>query len=323
MGDEIINTSIAANWPQLFEGNYILRMPTHTPLFYTWQNWYSGKNSTYSSVDYKIICGTNLLYTDMLRPKPSWNIYLWNTSIVKGAVLLGVGRGKNSEKVSWYTRRLYSKVLNKDLVHSVRDAKTAEILDDLGLKVANTGCPTLWGLTGDHCKGIPSTKANRAVFTLTCYHPDVERDRSMIDAIRKNYSDAYFWPQTLKDLEYLEELVSLDGINLVPPNLSAFDRLLLEGDIDYIGNRLHGGIYALQHRCRAVIIGIDYRASGMNESFSIPFLPREQISELPEMIKRVLGDNDNGSGFRLDREVEIPVPLLRGLLCSVVVIGAA
>lgn len=33
VGDEIINLSIKKNWPEIFNENYILTMPTHTPSF--------------------------------------------------------------------------------------------------------------------------------------------------------------------------------------------------------------------------------------------------------------------------------------------------
>lgn len=283
MGDEIINLSIKKNWAELFLDNYILRMPTHTPLFYWWQNLYSGGSPAYCNVDYKIICGTNLLYTDMLRPKPSWNIYRWNSKLVTGSVLLGVGQGKNSDKVTRYTRKLYDKVLNHDLIHSVRDNRTAEILDKLGFKVFNTGCPTLWGLDARHCASIPDQKADRAVVTLTCYQADVKRDSAMVRAVMESYPSVFFWPQTYDDLEYFKTL-GFSNVALVPPNVRGFDALLSEGNIDYIGNRLHGGIFALQHACRTIIIGIDYRAAGMNESFSIPYLPREDVSDLCSQI---------------------------------------
>lgn len=37
-GDEIINYSIKKNWPEIYNDNYIMTFPTHTPSFHWWQN---------------------------------------------------------------------------------------------------------------------------------------------------------------------------------------------------------------------------------------------------------------------------------------------
>jgi polysaccharide pyruvyl transferase WcaK-like protein len=286
LGDEIIMDAIRRNMSSYLEQNYCIRMPVHTPMFRIHQNILCTKLKQFSDADYKFICGTNLLYTNMFRPLPVWNVNVLNTKLWKGAVLLGVGSGENSRKVTAYTKFLYSKVLSKRYIHSVRDEKTKEMLESLGYKAINTGCPTLWELSAEHCAGIPTHKADKVVFTLTHYKGlrDIRKDKLMINILRRNYELLFFWPQSIRDLDYLEELGENYNIRIVPANLEKY-REVLKGDIDYVGNRLHGGIFALQNRKRTIILAIDHRARNMQQSYSIPSIARDTIdTDLDKLI---------------------------------------
>ena len=284
-GDEIINNSIRKNWPELFDCNYIYRYPTHTPPHSWWQQFFfSHKLYGYKNADFKFLCGTNALYTNMVRPLPVWNMHYLNAGMYKGTILLGVGAGINSKSLNYYTRKLYDKVLNHDYIHSVRDEYTKDMLEDLGFKVYCTGCPTLWGLTDDYCADIPRKKADSVVFTLTSYNADRTNDKAMFDILKRNYEKLFFWPQTLDDLGYLESL-GVDGYLVIAPNLDAYDRLLESTDVDYVGNRLHGGMRALQHKKRTIIISIDYRADNIAKNHPLTVVKRELLVEqLEEMI---------------------------------------
>lgn len=282
-GDDIINISIKRNWEELFKYNYIMRMATHTPMYSTIQSViYKEKLSVFKNADYKFLCGTNALYTNMLRPLPSWNINILNYGLAKGAICLGVGIGINSKSANLYTRRLYDKVLNHDFIHSVRDEKTKEFLESLGFKVMNTGCPTLWGLTPELCQDIPNKKANKVLFTLTYYERDEVNDKLMIDILSKNYDELYFWPQCIKDYEYLKTLNVDHKIIVVPANIDSYDCILQNEEIDYVGNRLHGGIFALQHKRRTIILSIDYRAEKMSRDYSFCCIKRDEVGTLLE-----------------------------------------
>lgn len=276
IGDEIINDSIRMNWNELYDLNYICKYPTHTPPYSWWQQLIvPRKFEILANADYKFLCGTNALYTNMMRPLPQWNIYLWNASFFKDTILLGVGAGINSKNINFYTKYLYKKVLSKEYVHSVRDDFTKNMLENLGYRAINTGCPTLWGFTDDFCRRIPTTKREKVLFTLTGYQPDIENDKLMVDILRSNYERLFFWPQTPTDLEYLRGLGDFD-VKIVTPNLCSYDKIL-SNDIDYVGNRLHGGIRALQHGCRSLIVAIDYRAMNMSKKYGLPIIEREDI----------------------------------------------
>lgn len=277
IGDEIINDSIRMNWAELYDKNYICRYPTHTPPYAWWQQLIvSRKFNLLAKSDYKFLCGTNALYTNMMRPLPQWNIFPWNASFFKDTILLGVGSGVNSKHVNMYTKHLYKKVLSKKFIHSTRDEYTKYMLENLGYRAINTGCPTLWGFTDDFCRKIPTTKSSKVLFTLTSYQPDIVNDKLMVDTLRNNYEELFFWPQTPTDLDYLCELGNFD-VMIVTPNLCAYDKILNNNDIDYIGNRLHGGIRALQHGCRSLIVAIDYRAVNMSKHYGLPIIERENI----------------------------------------------
>ncbi len=298
-GDEIINISIKNNWNQLFKKNYIMRLPTHTPIYTPFQCFLYNKKklNTFNNADYKFLCGTNALYTNMFRPLPSWNINIFNCGMVENTICLGTGLGVNSKKVNFYTKILYKKVLSKEFIHSTRDEKTKKFLEDLGFKAINTGCPTLWGLTPEFCKDIPTKKSNKVIFTLTGYESDRENDQIMINILKKNYEKVYFWPQSLGDLEYLKSFSNIEDIYCVAPNIIEYDNILKE-NIDYVGNRLHGGIFAMQHKCRTIIISIDYRAKEMSETYSFKCIQRDQISNtLENLINTEWETKINGLDF--------------------------
>lgn len=300
IGDEIINDSIRKNWPDLFLKNFISKYPTHTPPYSWWQQLLcSSKFETIKKSDYKFLCGTNALYTNMGRPLPQWNVFLWNAPFLKNTILLGVGAGINSKHVNIYTKLIYGKLLSKEFIHSTRDEYTKKMLEDLGYKAVNTGCPTLWGLTDDFCDSIPREKSRKVIFTLTSYQRDLKNDKLMIDILNKNYEELYFFPQSFSDLEYLNELGSFD-VKVIAPNLYAYDSILSKGDIDYVGNRLHGGIRALQHACRSLIIAIDYRAINMSKQYQIPIITREKIgNQLDNFINSINQTRISGLDFDL------------------------
>ncbi|MGT2647328.1 polysaccharide pyruvyl transferase family protein [Streptococcus uberis] len=279
-GDEIINISIRKNWAELYKNNYVMKLATHTPMYTRLQQIiYNNKLSVFQNSDVKFLCGTNALYTNMFRPLPSWNINLLDYKLAKGTVCLGTGIGVNSKKVNFYTRELYKRVLSHNHIHSTRDEKTADFLKSLGFKAVNTSCPTMWGLTPEHCAQITHKKSKKAVFTLTYYEADKNNDIEMINILKRNYEELYFWPQCLKDYEYFLTLDKNDLVKVISPNLEEYDNLLNNEEVDYIGNRLHGGIFALQHKRRSIIIAIDYRAIEMKKSYSFQCIERENIPE--------------------------------------------
>lgn len=107
----------------------------------------------------------------------------------------------------------------------------------------------------------------------------------MIECLKSNYDKIYVWIQTAIDEEYFKTLTNQDNYQYKSIySLNEFKRVLKNGDVDYIGTRLHGGIYALQNRVRSIIIAIDERANGFYESNNIPILQRKNMDCLDAII---------------------------------------
>jgi polysaccharide pyruvyl transferase WcaK-like protein len=239
-------------------------------------------------VSLNIACGTNLLHSHMGLVR-QWRIGVRDAFCFSRTVLMGVGwRSQKSRKTDAYTHWLLRRVLSLDHAHSVRDSYAESKLKELGFaRVLNTGCHTTWALTEAHCSAIPRGRGEEAVVVLTDYSPDQERDSQLLDLCIKMYKKVHFWCQGTGDLAYLQQLGYGNRVALVPPSLAAYRKLLSdEGrSLDYVGTRLHGGIYALRHRRRSVIVGVDHRANEMGRDLSLPVIDRySPARDLEEMI---------------------------------------
>lgn len=282
-GDDIIIQCVRNQLSEKTKNAYVLTLPTHVSPFH----WYqvarnSNRVQVYSKAKYKFVGGSNLLTMDMLTHFPQWNINLFNYRPLKGSILVGVGAGQGN-KINGYTKMLYKKVLSHEYVHSVRDERTKMFLEEMGFKALNTGCATLWSLTSELCEKIPKTKSDSVIFTLTHHSKDIFNDQLLIDTLNRNYENIFFWIQDAKDLNYLKTLNNINNIKIVPPTIEEYEKIL-NTDIDYIGTRLHGGIFAMRHKKRAIIISIDERASGMSETYNLNIIDRSELNNLEKMI---------------------------------------
>lgn len=286
VGDFIINEAIMRQMKEVFSPNFLLRYPTHTPLLHFYQN--IRKNVIKENCvpeNIKFLGGTNIFKYNLFILTPDWNINIFTKNLYKNSVSLGCGVATNSKKINWYTRFIYKTTLSKDFIHSTRDENAKEFLEALGFKAINTGCPTTWDLTDTFCKDIPKQKAKDVVFTLTDYDQNQEKDQRLVDILQKNYENVYFWIQGSADLEYFKTLDNIDSITLVDPNLDAYKKVLTQGNIDYVGTRLHAGIFAMQQKVRSVILIVDNRARDMQATYNINAVERDDIDNLESVIQ--------------------------------------
>ena len=305
LGDEIIWQSIMRYFQPLIDSKKTYRLATHLCNFYpsmTFLNATVKLKWMCKNADLKLIAGTNLLAGNFTSMVSQWMLPL-NTKLYRESVLIGVGKTHNYKSFSKYTRSLYKKILSKDYIHSARDKDTKEAIESLGLQAVNTGCPTLWGFNDEFCRGIPTEKADRVVFSVSGYEAqrDCKADRELIRILRETYDQLYFWAQAYPDEGWLKELDSGDDIECIR-SLTRYEQLLGEGNIDYVGTRLHGGIYAMQHQCRSLIVAIDARTMGIHETSHIPVIKRSDIGELEESINGsfdtdIVVDHKEVSGF--------------------------
>lgn len=277
VGDEIISSYCLEQLREVFPHSLLNSIPTQIHLD-------SRAKQVLNGSELAIVCGTNLLASNM-RKRKQWNVHLGDMRIKTKFILCGVGWWQYQDKPDFYTRFLLSNVLSKDYLHSVRDEYTRQKLLEIGIdNVINTGCPTMWNLTEDYCSHIPSCKASKVVFTVTNYKQDAVSDKKMIETLLRYYDEVYVWLQNDSDLPYLKSMIDVSRIHVIPPVLKAYDLLLDEGNIDYIGTRLHGGIRALNHQVRSIIIGVDNRAMEISKDTGMMVIDRCDLERLESLV---------------------------------------
>lgn len=279
-GDYIIEKYIKEEMDFLFSDSIIAEIGTHLPVSHLYQN--IKRNITRKACDeatYKFLCGSSMIKTSLLRLSPDWSLTLSSCPYYHNSIAIGIGMGRNSSYFDPYTRLIYSKIFSKKFIHSTRDETTKKFLEQIGLKAINTGCATLWGLTDDLCAKIPHQRKNQVIFTLTYNNPSPE-DKILINILSSEYSKLHFWIQGFGDLDYLKSLTDISNIEIIGHSLSAYENILnSDDDYDYVGTRLHAGIFAIRHKIRTIILSIDNRANAMKETYNLPIIQRNRIQE--------------------------------------------
>ena len=298
MGDYIINRAIDEEMDFLNDDSFVVKYGTHNPILRWVQTFRNNYIADYcKNADYKFVCGTNLLSSNFGHLIPNFNVNLYDAKNYAGSILIGCGRGDAQSKIGFRTKLIYRKILSKDYIHSVRDAEAKKFIESLGFKAINTGCPTMWMLDSKFCKKIPKNKSDRVIFTLTDYRRDEKKDQQLIDILKKNYNEVYFWIQGADDLEYFETFKNRSGIKLVPPHLDSYEKLLNSGNIDYVGTRLHAGVFAMRHKVRSIILIVDNRARDMKKTYNLVAIERDDIAKLDSLI-----NSSFATDVRIDEE---------------------
>ena len=277
LGDDIIMDCVKAQLRDMFPRTMWLRVPTHEKI--TKISYLRMKNTKLGFVG-----GTNLLASNMRYPINQWNIHLWNTKHINNVVLMGVGSQNYGDNINLYTKLVYKKALSSKYLHSVRDSYTEGIMKKIGIdNVINTGCPTLWSLTKDHCKSIPTKKSKDVICTFTDYNKDIEKDKKLCEILFRNYRNVYCWIQGSRDYDYIKSIS--DKFILIDPHLEEYDKVLTSDiELDYVGTRLHAGVRAMQKGRRSIILSIDNRAREMGKDYNLNVIEREDIEELESYI---------------------------------------
>lgn len=285
IGDYIIHECVAQELAPILANAFVFYLPTHVPAFHSYAIW---KNSfavqKYATCDYKFIGGSNILAKNMATHYPQWNVNIFNCKPLANSICVGVGAGAG-EHIDAYTTHLYRKILSHSYYHSVRDERSKRYVEDvLGLKAINTGCVTMWALTPDFCAQIPTRKADNVVFTLTARMQTDPYDQMLINTLKREYEHISFWVQGDQDEAYFRKFSNTAGIEIIPPHKSAYEAVLLRNNIEYVGTRLHGGIYALRHKKRAIIISIDERAQSISADTGLITIKKDALDGLPSLI---------------------------------------
>lgn len=297
LGDYIIMESIKREMQYVLKNKFVTHFSTHTPIARCYQN--SKKCLPLRACDsakYKFICGTNIIKYSLFVLCPDFNINIFNTKHYKNSICIGVGCDTNKKKADLYTKYIYRHIFSKDYIHSTRDERTKEFLESIGVKAINTGCPTLWGFSKEKCEKIPTQKADEVVFTLTSYKKNPKEDQLLIDILKRNYKKVYFWIQGSEDFEYFNTFSNIEGIEIVNPTLESFKEILQKDNTEYVGTRLHAGIYAMQNNKRSIILAIDNRSRDMCKTYNLNIVDINEIDKLEGMIN---------SEFKTNIEIDI------------------
>jgi polysaccharide pyruvyl transferase WcaK-like protein len=276
LGDQIIMDAIRKQTDALFPDDFAFSVASHD---------YMGAKSRglIQKSDFAIASGTNLLSSRMWLRAP-WKLRMADGFRINNVVLMGCGWYQYQRATDPYSRWLLRSVLSKNHQHAVRDSYSMINLAKLGItNVVNTSCPTLWELSPDYCATLPKTKAREVVTTVNTYMPDRDADRRMLEILAKHYDRVHIWIQTAGDWAYARDLVP--NLERLAPSLGAFNTLLeTHPSLDYVGNRLHAGIRALQLGRRAIIVEIDNRAAEMGRDFGLPTVARTDFAKFEAMI---------------------------------------
>lgn len=272
IGDEIIMESVNNFVKYNFSDAYIWNIPTHERLSASSRN--RIRNSSLC-----FIGGTNLISSD-LNINGLWKISQNDCDVFKNTntIALGVGWNDYTPAPTPRTARMLRKIFSKKYQSASRDEYTNIRLNETGVNSILTGCPTMWGLSQDHCRKVKRKSANSVVLTLTDWRSDRESDLELISSLRRLYKNIYFFPQMLNDLNYLKSLSS-EGIKVISPTLAGFDTFLNNEDVDFVGTRLHGGIRALQKGKKTLIISVDNRSAEISKNTNLPVVSRKNFRE--------------------------------------------
>lgn len=278
LGDQIIMEAVMKHLRQMFPEGFFTGIPSHD---------YPSKSSFASlkASDHAFVGGTNMMSSHWLWYH-QWKLRLTDLRKAGNPVLMGVGWHKYQSDPDWATSMIYRTLLNKALPHSVRDRYSFEKLKKAGISnVIYTGCPTMWDLDENHLSRIVPRKAPNVFFTLTGYLKNPDSDREFVRRLGEQYDKLFFWPQMYEDLAYLRN-ISTTPVTIVEPSVAAARATLTNGDVDYIGMRLHCGVLALQSGVRSLIVEVDNRATEIARDTKLPTTKRGDFDFIKEWISK-------------------------------------
>lgn len=292
LGDQIIMRSVSSHLRDVFPGAFFTGIPSHD---------FPGPvaRRNLREADAVFVGGTNILCSHVLWYS-QWKVRQSDMWRAEKAVLMGVGWHKYQSTPDPYTAFAYRNILSRDRQHSVRDSYTLTQLQAMGFNnVINTGCPTMWDLGEDATGDIPQEKADAVLFTLTCYLQRPEQDRQLIQLLQKHYKTVYFWPQMHGDIAYLDSL-GLPPVTRLTPSMQSVTEIFDAGNVDYIGLRLHCGVFALQRGVRSLTVIIDNRAAEISKDTGLPAVERGDL----EAVEQWIGKSDTVRLRLPDAEIE-------------------
>lgn len=275
LGDLIIRDACDRLFQELFPDKTPARASTHAlPR--------PDQMTAAAAADLVVVAGTNLLVSDLLEYN-QWKLVADPLDYVDpsrlNAVLCGVGWWQYQPAPTLLTKNYYARLLHQECSQSVRDAYSASQLAACGVShILNTSCPTLWNLHGRQTARPSGNR--RCLFCLTDYAPAPDIDDRLVRQLAALYPDGLvFFPQGDHDLSYAASLPAFvdlaSHITTLPHRHESFLELLRqEKDLDYVGTRLHAGVWCLEHQLPSLILAVDNRAAEIGRDTGLPVIAR-------------------------------------------------
>lgn len=289
-GDEIISDAVRKQLRKVLPTAFQATIPTHERIAArSYRFCYQAR--------YRIIGGSNILTARMIFDR-QWRLRPWDTIFVSDLITLGAGWRAYNQRSSTLSDMMLRRVLSRTGLHSVRDEHTRkELLARGHTNVLNTACVTMWDLDVQKLANLPLEKANRVVTTVNIGQKQ-HGEEALLGLLTELYDEVFIWPQGISDEPYIDSLIArFPTVKRLGPTLAAYDELLSSEDApDFVGNRLHGGIRALQHGRRAMIFSVDNRASEIARDTNLPVV---SLSEGLDAIR---------DRIRSPRPIEIRLP---------------
>ncbi|MCI8373767.1 MAG: polysaccharide pyruvyl transferase family protein [Lachnospiraceae bacterium] len=295
-GDEVIINSFKQVMKSWLRDKDVYSLPTHLPICTENECRHMNERMEFfQNQSLKFLVGTDIIAKGRMYLYNQWNVNHKNYLPLSNTICLAVGlsAGVPKPRINPFnkiifkknTKDFYQNIFSHDYIHSTRDEATAEYLRELGFQAVNTGCVTTWMLTPAFCKSIPTNKSDSVIFTLNCRKMDQKNDIQLIGLLQKLYNHLYFFPQQWKDIEYFNSLSfsNKEQIQMIPINIEALQSYF-QREVDYVGLRLHCGIFAMQHRKRSIIIEVDHRSSDLSKDQNLNLAVRGDLLKLEAMI---------------------------------------
>lgn len=282
MGDTIIASMVDRLLPELAS---LPRLPTHRMLT-------RHELRIARDADVLILTGTNILsstlrlygrdpiaraYAKASRHYRHWPIGRAEFDAFSGKVVFfGVGWAGYDDAVSSGAAHLISGVRHPRMALAVRDRYTCGKLTGVGIPAVNTYCPTMWRLPE---RLAEVSLHGRVVFTVTDYAMDPVRDQRLLDQLGRLYDEILLWPQGARDLRYLRSLAPPRKATIISSGLPSLRSALDEDGTEYVGTRLHSGIFAADNGNPTVVIAVDHRATEIGRDSGFPVIQRSLASD--------------------------------------------
>ncbi len=267
-GDRIIVDSCVAVCTEIFSGKQLRKSPAYAydPALKLQED------------EVKILCGSDFLMAEKRGYREfAGGIKKYRNICLMGADACQLGIDQN---ISEYSKKLLRYILHSKYLHAVQDERTRRILEQIGIKnVVNTGCPSLWKLTKEHCRTIPTDKGKSVVVALEDGGGDEKRDLLLLQMLGTFYKEVYIWIRRKSDYHYLRRSADMEKCKIILPSLENLDKVLSREGVDYIGTQMYAGIRSLGFGRRSLIIGESDKAEAFAVESNLPFLRKNALED--------------------------------------------